>query len=150
MKSVFLLFACLFIGNIVCAQKGKDTVATKRILDSINRLVDMAVVKKEMATLQKYYADDFYFLHATGKVDNKASWMKSVSNPNTQTLSREHDSVQVELHDDVALLSGTLSVRFPSGTRAGYAIRYIRVYAFRKEDWQLLSHRSSIQWTLTN
>jgi len=103
-----------------------------------------------MATLQTYYADDFYFLHATGKIDNKASWMKSVSNPNSQTLSREHDSVMVELHDNVALLTGTLSVQFPPNTRAGYAIRYIRVYALRNEGWRLLSHPSTAQWTIND
>ena len=52
--------------------------------------------------------------------------MMRVSNPNNQYY-REHDSVVVELHDDVALLPGILSVRFPPGTRDGYAIRYIRV-----------------------
>ena len=145
---LLLLSCCLFASAFT--QKQKDSTSTKILLDSINRLIDRAVVKKEMATLQTYYADDFYFLHATGRVDNKASWMKTVSNPNTETLSREHDSVIVELHDNVALLSGILSVRFPPNTRAGYAIRYIRVYAIRKDGWQLLSHHSTAQWTITN
>ncbi|RYZ26161.1 MAG: nuclear transport factor 2 family protein [Chitinophagaceae bacterium] len=150
MKHIVLLL----LGSCLCSaaftQKSKDTASAKMLLDSINRLLDRAVVKKELSTLQTYYADDFYFLHATGKIDNKASWMKSVSNPNSQTLSREHDSVVVELHDDVALLTGILSVRFPPNTRAGYAIRYIRVYALRKEGWRLLSHHSTAQWTITN
>jgi hypothetical protein len=85
-----------------------------------------------MSTLQTWYADDFYFLHATGRIDNKLSWLKSVSNPNSQTLSREHDSVSIELHNDVALLTGILSVRFPPQTRDGYAIRYIKSLGIEK------------------
>jgi ketosteroid isomerase-like protein len=146
---VLLLFTCCLVTSAF-SQKQIDTAATKILLDSINRLVDRAVVKKEITTLQTFYADDFYFLHATGKIDNKASWIKSASNPNSQTLSREHDSVLVELHEDVALLSGILSVKFPSNTRAGYAIRYIRVYAMRKDGWRLLSHHSTAQWTIGN
>lgn len=145
---LFLLGSCLC--SIAFTQNSKDTAAAKLLLDSINRLLDRAVVKKEMATLQTYYADDFYFLHATGKIDNKASWLKSASNPNSQTLSREHDSVIVELHDNVALITGTLSVKFPPSIRAGYAIRYIRVYAVREKGWQLLSHHSTAQWTITD
>ena len=150
MKYLLLFLICCSLFTPVFSQKAKDTTATKIFLDSINRLVDRAVVKKEMAALQTYYADDFYFLHATGRIDNKASWMKSVSGSNSQTLSREHDSVLVELHPDVALLSGVLSVRFPPNTRAGYAIRYIRVYALRKEGWRLVSHHSTAQWTISN
>lgn len=150
MKTIllFLLSCCLCCAAF--SQKLKDTTTAKTLLDSINRLLDRAVVKKDITTLQTYYADDFYFLHATGRIDNKASWIKTVSNPSSQTLSREHDSVLVELHDDVALLTGILSVKFPPNTRADYAIRYIRVYAMRKDGWRLLSHHSTAQWTISN
>ena len=149
MKLFFLFIACILFSHLH-SQKNNDSTATKILLDSINRLLDRAVVKKDLAPLQEYYADDFYFLHATGKVDNKTTWLKSVSNPNSQTLSREHDSVVVELHENVALLTGNLFVRFPPTSRAGYGIRYIRVYAIRKERWKLISHHSTAQWTLNN
>ena len=148
MKFVTLSLLSLILCSIVFGQKIQDTAAVKTYLDSINRLLDRSVVKKDVSIMQTYYADDFYFLHATGKIDNKESWIKSASNPNGQTLSREHDSVFVELHDNVALITGTLSVRFPPNTRAGYAIRYIRVYALKEKGWQLISHHSTAQWTI--
>ncbi len=42
------------------AQASKET-SIKNLIDSINRLIDRAVVQKQMVLLQKLYADDFVF-----------------------------------------------------------------------------------------
>lgn len=142
-----LLFCTALLCLYAQAQNISDTIAIKAHLDSLNRLADRSVVKKDTVVLKRIYADDFYFLHATGKVDNKASWLRSVSNPSNVMASREHDSIDVELHGNVALVAGTLSVKFPPGsTRQAYAVRYIRVYVLRPAGWQLLSHRSTAEW----
>jgi ketosteroid isomerase-like protein len=146
MKSILLFFTALLC-ICVQAQNASNTANTKALLDSLNRAVDRAVVKKDTLVLKGVYADDFYFLHATGNIDSKASWLRSVASPTNVMASREHDSMEVELHGDVALVAGTLTVRFPSGsTRSGYAVRYIRLYARRPVGWQLLSHRSTAEW----
>lgn len=143
------LLLCLFAGLNAYAQAPTDTTVLKKHLDSLNRLVDRSVVKKDTATLKRLYADDFYFLHATGSVDSKGTWLRSVANPANVMASREHDSVEVELHGSAALVAGTLSVKFPPGsTRKAYAVRYIRLYALRPQGWQLASHRSMGEWKL--
>lgn len=142
----FLLASLIVFASVAHSQKKIDTIAVKNHIDSINRLLDRSVVKKDLPVLEKHYADDFFFLHATGKIDSKATWMKSVSNPDNKMLSREHDTVKVELHPEFALVSGTLTVKFPPNTRLGYAVRYIRIYAQRKNIWQLVSHHSTAEW----
>ena len=125
-----------------------DTTITRLLVDSINRTLDRAVVKKDVAYMQKHYADDFFFYHATGMTDTKQSWIGKNQNPDNIMLSREHDSVTVELHGDIAIVKGTLTVLFPqAANRPGYAVRYIRVFANRKNIWQLISHNSTAQWT---
>jgi hypothetical protein len=146
-----LFFLCfLFAGIAVNAQGYADTATIKKQVDSVNRLLDRAVVKKDRAVMEKYYAPDFFFLHATGKIDSKASWIKGALNPDNKVLSREHDSVVVELHANVAIVSGILNVRFPPATKKEYAIRYIRVFVFRENRWQLVSHHSTAQWEIKN
>lgn len=39
------------------------------------------MVKKYLTVLRKHYADDFFFKHATGKIDSKESWLKGAMNP---------------------------------------------------------------------
>jgi len=106
-------------------------------------------VAKNAAFMQTHYAPDFYFRHSTGLIDSKESWMKGVLDTSNHFLSRQHDSVDVELHGDVAVLAGKLTVKRRGANKiSGYGLRYIRVYAYRKKKWQLLSHRSTDEWQL--
>ena len=66
------------------------------------------MVKKNIPSLEKAYADDFVFSHGSGKVEGKAPWLKSAGRG--LFLSRKHDSVKVEMHPDVAVVKGKLSV----------------------------------------
>jgi ketosteroid isomerase-like protein len=144
MKSLVFVFF-LFLAAFTQAQS--DTTKTKQILDSINRRLDRSVVNKDVAFMQKHYADDFFFYHATGMIDSKKSWIGKAESSNNMNQSREHDSLIVELHDDVAILKGILTVRLkPEANRPNYFIRYIRVFALRKNTWQLISHHSTAQW----
>ncbi len=143
-----LLFICFTAG----AQKSSnkiDSAFQRHLVDSINRLLDHAVVNKQIATLNKHYAEDFVFTHSTGLVDSKYSWIKNVQDTTTHFISREHDSTVVELHKDLAIVSGTLTVqRRVKDKVAGYVLRYIRVFVYRQKNWQLLSHRSTAEWEL--
>lgn len=122
----------------------------QKFIDSVNRVIDRSVVQKKVALLQKYYADDFVFTHGTGLVDSKKSWIKNVSDTSVHYISREHDSTFVELHKDVAIITGILTVRrqMPASINA-YALRYVRVFVLRKNQWQMISHRTTSEWHLT-
>ena len=67
---VFL--SVFFFGLKLSAQKLKDSTTTKITIDSINRLLDRSVVKKDTVVLKKYYSDDFFFKHATGRIDSRS------------------------------------------------------------------------------
>lgn len=126
-----------------------DTAETKERLMALNQSIDQAVVDKNAAFLRKHYASDFYFKHGAGTIDSKESWINNVLNAATQFRSRMHDSMKVELHNDIALVTGILTVKRPSdGKISGYALRYIRVYALRKKTWQLVSHHTTQEWHL--
>jgi ketosteroid isomerase-like protein len=143
----FLFIFCLcFCCSFLHAQKAvTDSFQVKLLVDSINRGIDNAVVKKDLSYLQQHYADDFRFFHATGVIDSKSSWLNSVKA--NQMLSRSNDSVMVELHGNIAVVTGTLTVRFPKqATRKGYAVRYIRVFTLKGKLWQLVSHHSTAEW----
>lgn len=118
-------------------------------VEGFNRAIDAAVVKKDMQLLRDAYSQDFVFTHGTGHVDSRDSWLKNVENEKTHYLSRDHDSTQVEGHGDVAIVTGKLSIaRQADSGVARYAIRYVRVFVWRKKRWQMVSHRTVKQWNL--
>jgi len=140
-----LFFLCSLL---LQAQTSKETL-TKNLIDSINRVIDHAVVQKQIAFLQKLYADDFVFTHGTGLVDSKSSWLKNIKDTSVHFIYREHDSTLVELHSDVAIVTGTLTVKRQRQTEVdAYALRYVRVFANRKNQWQMISHRTTSEWHL--
>lgn len=146
---VFLVFCALQ----VYAQQKKTPSSPEEIrkfIVELNQRIDQAVVDQDTAQLLQFYGDDFVFTHGTGTVDSKKSWIGSVRKmKESRFISRQHDSTQVELHGDVALLTGTLSVakETPSSVNR-YALRYVRLYAYRDKRWQLISHRTTSEWHL--
>jgi len=143
--SLLLFFLCSLL---LQAQTSKET-STKNLIDSINRVIDRAVVQKQIVLLQKLYADDFVFTHGTGLVDSKSSWLKNIKDTSVRFIYREHDSTLVELHNDVAIVTGTLTVKRKRQAEVNaYALRYVRVFVNRKNQWQLISHRTTSEWHL--
>jgi hypothetical protein len=146
-KSLFILFG-LIIGTS-SAGLAQTADETKKLVDDTNRIIDRAVVKQDVATMQKYFGDDFYFKHSTGEIDSKDSWITSIKNlkEGNRFTSREHDSTEVELHGDVAIVAGKLSVAREAQPQVRkYYLTYIRVFALRNKTWQLISHRSTKEW----
>lgn len=139
----YLLYLLVFsTSSILFAQEN-----TQKTIEELNQRIDNAVIKKDVDQLRKLYADDFVFTHGTGVVDSKESWLKDIEKSTARFISRQHDSTTVEVHDNVAIITGRLMV-----TREGekgiskYGIRYVRVYALRKKQWLLISHRTVKEW----
>jgi ketosteroid isomerase-like protein len=105
--------------------------------------VEDAVVRRDTTFLRGVYASDFRFKHATGEVDDHAGWLAAVRE--ARYTLRAPDSLDVEVHGDVALLTGRLHVRAEADEPQWreYTVRYARVYARRSGRWRLLTHHST-------
>ena len=125
--------------------QNKDSLETE--IDRLNQEIDNAVIEKNIAFLQTHYADDFVFTHGTGMVDDKPRWIASVRNPASVFVSRLHDSTTVEIHRDIAIVTGKLLViRRDSSKTVNYGLRYVRVFRKEKEISQMISHRTILEW----
>ena len=140
MKKLLILvsLACCFLSDV-------KAQADSSFLLVLNQQVDDNVVKKNIPELEKVYANDFVFSHGSGKVEGKAGWL--VSAGKGLFLSRTHDSVKVELHKDVAVVKGKLSVAKTNKEKTDrYHLYYIRVYAKRDNRWQMISHNTTAEY----
>jgi ketosteroid isomerase-like protein len=143
MQKLFLLFAVSFFFGLMATAQSPEEI--RKTIDDLNRAIDKAVVKKDVAFLQKHYADDFVFTHGTGNIDSKESWIKNIQNmpADTRFASREHDSTFVEPHGNIAIITGKLSVQRQSKEKiTDYYVKYVRVFVLRKKVWQMISHRT--------
>lgn len=144
-KLLFTIFICqVSVGG--WAQTSDPTIA--KSVDDLNRKIDKAVVAKDFQILEQHYGDDFVFTHGTGFVDSKKTWIENVKKSKGY-VSREHDSTNVELHRDIAIVNGKLTVGRLEPAKDGtskYSLRYVRVFALRKKNWQMISHRTTSEW----
>ncbi|MEI9808876.1 MAG: nuclear transport factor 2 family protein [Bacteroidota bacterium] len=143
MKKVVLLFLIpVFLIREIKSQAAAGTDSAYLI--SLNQQIDQYVVQRNAAALDTLYALDFVFSHGSGKVEGKAGWMTTVERTN-YTL-RQHDSVTAELHPGVAVIKGKMSIqRVGSDKTDRYQLKYIRVYAWRKGRWWLVSHNTTFE-----
>jgi len=117
---------------------------------TFEREMEAAVVRGDVAFLDRVIPADFSFTHGDGwttgdkplKVDDRVSWLTSIGQ--RPYLWRDLDSVKVEMHGDVAITYG----RYVAKNRAGdpgrqqFEVWFERVYARRSGRWQYLSHRT--------
>lgn len=134
MKKFFEL-GVLCLGFLVAQATSPDSLH----LLTLNQQADTYVVSQNLSGLDSIYAADFAFSHGSGRVEGKEGWLKSVAKGGF--VQRQHDSVMVELHGDVAIVRGRLAVQKRKGESIDrYWLRYVRVYARRQGRWCMISH----------
>ncbi len=127
-----------------------ETSAIADVL-AFEKATEAAVVRGDTAALERALAPTFLFTHGDGwvdggpplKVDTKASWIDYVRKQPAPYIYRELDSVQVELHGDVAITVGRYFYLPQSNGAPNHSqVWFERVYAKRNGQWQQLSHRT--------
>ncbi len=136
------LFSICLIGQLLAQPKGLKS----KILFN-NKAIDEGIVTKNAIALDTLYADDFNFTHGTGFVDSKKSWLENVAKKEQVFVSRMQDSTSVEMHPDLAIVIGKLTIsRKDNEKQVNYGLWYVRVFAPRGKFWQLVSHRTIKEW----
>lgn len=118
---------------------------------AFEKAMEAAVVRGDVAYLERACARDFSFTHGDGwtrggaplRVENKTQWLAAVGK--APYVFRDLESVQVEVHGDVAITYGMYRARLkPTSTadRGPFTVWFERVYAYRQGRWQYLSHRT--------
>ena len=135
------------------APSAADAVKIAEVL-ALEKQMEAAVVRGDVAFLDRILSDDFLFTHGDGwtdggaplKVDTKASWLEYVRKQPLPYVYRELDSVQVELHGDIALTIGRYyylpRTNAPAPATSHLYVWFERVYQKQNGQWKHLSHRT--------
>jgi len=115
---------------------------------------DDAAVKGDLAFLQRALSSDFVMTHGDGwtsggaplKVDTKATWLAYIGKQPLPYVYRNLDSIQVELHGDVAITIGRYRylprTTSPGPSNSHLYVWFERLYAKQGGQWKFLSHRT--------
>lgn len=128
----------LLLGTVLLWSVITHAQDEQHLLD-FEKKIEAAVVAADLSFLQKAYADDFRFKHGTGHIDSKATWLKDVEKNKGKFVSRNVDKSEAELHGDIGITQGTITV---TRTERSYIIHYVRVYRKVGNTWELFMHRT--------
>jgi len=116
--------------------------------------MEAAVVRGDVAYLDRVLSSDFLFTHGDGwttggeplKVDTKETWLAYVKQQPPPYLYRNLDAVQVELHGDVAITYGRYLYKprsnSPNPSPGHLYVWFERVYVKHNGQWQHVSQRT--------
>ncbi|MCW5911298.1 MAG: nuclear transport factor 2 family protein [Cyclobacteriaceae bacterium] len=128
------LFTIVLLFALTCSFAQQE----QQLLD-FEKQIETAVVNADIPFLQKTYADDFRFKHGTGHIDSKTSWLNDVEKNKGKFVSRNVDAAEAELHGDIGITQGTITV---TRKDSSYTIHYVRVYRRAGNAWELFMHRT--------
>lgn len=135
-----------------CSQGGNpDAAPLPAELDGARLIAELEVRVEEahrtgdVSFLDTVYAPTFRFVHSTGEIEERAQRLSALKAPEIVMVWRSVDSLDVEVHGDVALSTGRIHVVTEDDDPQWreYTVRYARVYALRGGRWRLLTHHST-------
>jgi hypothetical protein len=156
MKAKLSCCLSLFLGASAAAQQSNappDQAEAAQVL-ALERKIEDAVIRGDVAFVSSVMASDFSFVHGDGWTtggrplaqDDRAAFLKRVADK--EYLVHDLDSVKVEMHGDIAITYGRyVSLYLPKNRNNANpgrlnSIWFERVYAKRNDQWQFLSHRT--------
>ncbi len=146
MKGVSVLAAMVMLTAPGSAQT-RPAMRDSAVLVALERRVEQATMRGDVAYLDSMYAPSFRFKHSTGELEERGARLAALRAHRTAVFARDLDSLDVEVHGDVALTTGRIHVRQESTDPKWreYTIRYARVYVRRAGRWQLLTHHTTAE-----
>lgn len=127
--------------------EARDAAEIKDVLIAEQTRV-AALDAQDVPTLEKLMADDVTYVHASGKVDTKTSYLDAIRSGQLRYLSWQPTSMQVRvLGKDAAVVNGEYAVRAVD-TRVqqqpfDLRILILTVYARRDGQWQQIAWQST-------
>jgi ketosteroid isomerase-like protein len=103
-----------------------------------------AVVKGDVATLEKLTSDDYMFINAYGQLSDKATTMNGIKTGNIKLTSNEVSDLKVRVYGNTAVVTGKANSK---GTIGGRELKgpvmFTRVYVKKNGKWQSVAFQQT-------
>jgi ketosteroid isomerase-like protein len=143
-KNLFFTLILALLGAVAVAAHRAPTDARQEV-EALERQRFAAQVSKDYAFLEKVFADDLVYTHASGKQNGKADYLQSIRDGKSQ-----YDKIDVEaLNVRVYNVNGTILITLPpkaDGQPNLAHLKYVVVQVKdKKKGWQVVLWQSQKQ-----
>ena len=99
-----------------------------------------ALIHQDKAGLDRWLADDLVYTHASGKSQNKAEYISSVTTGPSRYEAFQKTDTKIRVYGDLAILSGYVDVKLAG--RDSYRVRTLEIYKKNNGKWQFAEKES--------
>jgi ketosteroid isomerase-like protein len=125
-------------------QGGKSTAASVEELKKLETDRAAAVVKADIATLDKQTADDYTLINANGDVMDKKQTLDAIKTGQVKITSNELSDLKVRVYGHVAVITGKSDAKGTlSGTEVSGPVMFTRVYVKKDGRWQSVAFQQT-------
>ena len=137
-----LSMALLTFPGVQPVARGADTAAEKEIRDMMEKY-RTALLKRDAATLEKIWSDDYMFTNGAGETVSKAQRLVNLESGATSlgSINADQDS-KVRIYGNAAVHTSQVTIEGQySGKQAGGQYRSILVWIKGPAGWQLVANQ---------
>lgn len=104
----------------------------------------LAMVKGDVAALERLLADDLTYTHSNGTVETKQQFLASIRAKTLEYRVIEAEDVQVRVHGEAAIVTGRAAVKVATGGREmDLSLRFTALYIREGGAWKLAAWQST-------
>jgi len=140
-RTVALGVLALLAGHGSRAQTPRSAEQELMALDQAS---NDAQVKKDRATLERLWGDDYLYTHSNGSVLNKAQDIADTMSGDMTWTAARLDDLKVKLYGDVGIVTGRLTMEGKARQYASGPRRFTDIFVKRNGRWQLVGGQTTL------
>lgn len=103
-----------------------------------------AMIRADIAELEKILADDLVYTHSSGRVESKKEFIASLETGTLKYISIHNEEKKARVYGTTALINGRAKITISSqGQQQSFVLRYLDVYVKRNNKWQMVAWQST-------
>lgn len=141
-RIIALTLAGVLVGFPAYAQK--PNASEQEVLKATQMLNEASLIKKDRATMERLYADDYRYIHSNGTVNNKSQEIAEYMSSDLKWTAHKSDDLKVRIYHDVAVVTGLSTL---TGSAKGYVSgprRFTELWVRRNGRWQTVGGQSTL------
>ncbi len=116
---------------------------TKKVIEAIKEVETArieATINADAAALEKIMDDELVWIHATGRIDSKESWLQKVKSGTVKYMKMESSDTQYRVYGDTVVVTGRgVTVFINKDGEKSANICYTTVYVKHNTTWKNVS-----------
>ena len=151
MKQISIVVALVFLGCVVAPaqttpEKPHEGEETEQVILRLENEGREATLKNDIEANNRLLADNWLNINPDGSITTKAKLLDLLKDGSFKIMSIENDEVMVRVYGEAAVVTGRSTTKRSGqgGEVVARQVRFTRVYAKSKGQWQVVSAHNTL------